>query len=217
MFHAVRGHILSFLFCAVLSSLSMAKAVVAIPPDVLEAARPAAIPLPKHPPSGESPTLPTEEVVCFLSLFLWCAALSICCVCYAELRPAMVVLINTRRLLCRSSLLFLFVAIMVAFNVAFLAYVVFLMVFGFWLHVLSKLVFMGSVAFRLPFSSVCHFPTRFHGGYYSSCNFLSVLLLSCFLSVHCFQVSFLVCVIFRLVSLVCVTFRLFSRSVLPCS
>ena len=90
-------------------------------------------------------------------------------------------------------------AIVVAFNVAFLAYVVFLMVFSFWPHVLSKLVFMGSVAFRLPFSSVCPFPTRFHGGYYSSCNFLSVLLLSCFLSVHFFQVSFLVCVIFKLV------------------
>ena len=87
MFHALRGHILSFLFCAVVSSLSMAKAAVAIPPDVLEAARLAAIPLPEHPASGESPTLRTEEVVCFLSLFLWCAALSICCVCYAELRP----------------------------------------------------------------------------------------------------------------------------------
>ena len=79
----------------------MAKAAVAIPPDVLEAPRLAAIPLPEHPASGESPTLPTEEVVCFLSLFLWCAALSICCVCYAELKPAMV-LVNMRRLLCRS-------------------------------------------------------------------------------------------------------------------
>ena len=195
----------------------MAKAAVAIPSDVLEAPRLAAIPLPEHPASGESPTLPTEEVVCFLSLFLWCAALSICCVCYAELRPVMVVLVNMRCLLCRSSLLFLLAVIMVAFNVAFLAYVVFLMVFSFWPHVLSKLVFMGSVAFRLPFSSVCRFPTRFHGGYYSSCNFLSVLLLSCFLSVHFFQVSFLVCVIFKLVSLVYVTFRLFSRSVLSCS
>ena len=67
------------------------------------------------------------------------------------------------------------------------------------------------------FFSVCRFPTRFHGGCYSSCNFVSVLLLSCFLSVHFFQVSFLVCVIFKLVSLVCVTFRLFSRSVFPCS
>ena len=217
MFHALRGHILSFLFCAVLLSLSMAKAAVAIPPDVLEAARLAAIPLPEHPASGESPTLPTEEVVYFLLLFLWCAAFSICCVCYAELRPAMVVLVNTHRPLCRSSLLFLFVATVVAFNVAFLTYVVFLMVFRFWPHVLSKLVSMGSVAFRLPFSSVCRFPTRFHGGYYSSCNFLSVLLLSCFLSVHFFQVSFLVCVIFKLVSLVYVTFRLFSQSVLPCS
>ena len=203
MFHALRGHILSFLFCAVLLSLSMAKAAVAIPPDVLEAARLAAIPLPEHPACGESPTLPTEEVVCFLSLFLWCAALSICCVCYAELRPAMVVLVNTRHLLCSSSLLFLFVAIVVAFDVAFLAYVVFLMVFRFWPHVLSKLVFLGSVAFRLPFSSVCRFPTRFHGGYYSSCNFISVLLFSCFLSVHCFQVSFLVCVIFKLVFVCC--------------
>ena len=83
-----------FLFCAVLSSLSMAKAAVAIPPDVLEAARLAAIPLPEPPACGESPALPTEEVVCFLSLFLWCAALSICCVCYAELRLAMVVLVT---------------------------------------------------------------------------------------------------------------------------
>ena len=190
MFHALRGHILSFLFCAVLPSLSMAKAAVAIPPDVLEAARLAAIPLPEHPASGESPTLPTEEVVCFLSLFVWCAALSMCCVCYAELRPAMVVLVNTHHPLCRSSLLFLLAVIMVAFNVAFLAYGFFLMVFRFWQHVLSKLVFMGSVAFRLPFSSMCRFATRFHGGYYSSCNFLSVLLLSCFLSVHFFMFLF---------------------------
>ena len=83
-----------FLFCAVLSSLSVAEAAVAIPPDVLEAARLAAIPLPEPPACGESPALPTEELVCFLSLFLWCAALSICCVCYAELRLAMVVLVT---------------------------------------------------------------------------------------------------------------------------
>ena len=161
MFHALRGHILSFLFCAVVSSLSTAKAAVAIPPDVLEAARLAAIPLPEHPASGESPTLPTEEVVCFLSLFLWCTALSICCVCLCRIKAAKVVLVNTPRLLCRSSLLFLFVAIMVAFNVAFLAYIVFLMVFGFWPHVLSKLflwdlspsgyLFLACVAFRLDF------------------------------------------------------------------
>ena len=82
-----------FLFCAVLSSLSMAEAAIAIPPDVLEAARPAAIPLPEPPSSGESAALPTEEVVCFFSLFLWCFAPSICCVCYAELTLVMVVLL----------------------------------------------------------------------------------------------------------------------------
>ena len=82
-----------FLFCAVLSSLSMAEAAIAIPPDVLEAARPAAIPLPEPPSSGESAALPTEEVVCFLSLFLWCFAPSICCMCYAELTLVMVVLL----------------------------------------------------------------------------------------------------------------------------
>ena len=82
-----------FLFCAVLSSLSMAEAAIAIPPDVLEAARPAAIPLPEPPARDESPALPTEEVVCFLSLFLWCFAPSICCVCYAELTLVMVVLL----------------------------------------------------------------------------------------------------------------------------
>ena len=42
----------------------------------------------------------------------------------------------------------------------------------------------------------------------------SVLLLSCFFSVRCFQVAFLTCVVFKLVSLVSVTFRLFSRRVL---
>ena len=82
-----------FLFCAILSSLSMAETAVAIPPDVLEAARPAAIPLPEPPSSGESAALPTEEVVCFLSLFLWCFAPSICCMCYAELTLVMVVLL----------------------------------------------------------------------------------------------------------------------------
>ena len=73
-----------FLFCAVLWSLSKAEAAVAIPPDVLEAARPAAIPPPEPPACGESAALPTEEVVCFLSLFLWCFAPSICFVCYVE-------------------------------------------------------------------------------------------------------------------------------------
>ena len=94
----------------------MAEASVAIPPDVLEI-----------PVSGESPALPAEKVVCFLSLFLRCSAPSICYVCYAELRLAMVVLVNIRRFsvvsqhLC--SLLFLFVAS--SFKTAFLAYVVF--------------------------------------------------------------------------------------------
>ena len=83
-----------FLFCAVLSSLSMAEAAVAIPPDVLEAARPAVIPLPEPPASGESAALPTEKVVCFRSLFLWCFAPSICCVCYAESTLVMVVLVT---------------------------------------------------------------------------------------------------------------------------
>ena len=49
---------LSFLFCAVLSWLSMAEAPVAIPTDVLEATRPAAIPLPEPPAGGENPALP---------------------------------------------------------------------------------------------------------------------------------------------------------------
>ena len=64
----------------------MAEASVAIPPDVLEI-----------PVSGESPALPAEKVVCFLSLFLRCSVPSICYVCYAELRLAMVVLVNIRR------------------------------------------------------------------------------------------------------------------------
>ena len=83
-----------FLFCAILSSLSMAEAAVAIPPDVLEAARPAAIPLPEPHARDESPALPTEEVVCFLSLFLWWFAPSICCVCYAESTLVIVVLVK---------------------------------------------------------------------------------------------------------------------------
>ena len=76
-----------FLFWAILLSLNMAEASVAIPPDFLEI-----------PVSGESPALPAEKVVCFLSLFLWCSAPSICCVCCAELMLAMVVLFNICRL-----------------------------------------------------------------------------------------------------------------------
>ena len=97
-----------FLFCAALLSLSMAKASFTLPADVLKAARPAAIPLPEPPASGESAALPTEEVVCFLSLFLWCAAPSICCVCCAELMLAMVVLFNICRLFCGSRAAFVF-------------------------------------------------------------------------------------------------------------
>ena len=71
----------------------MAEAQVAVPPNVLEAARPVAIPPPEPPPAGgESPALPTEEVGFFLSLFLRCSAPSICCLCYAESRLARVVL-----------------------------------------------------------------------------------------------------------------------------
>ena len=134
----------------------------------------------------------------------------------------MAVLVYMRRLFFRSpsicvlSCFFLW-RVVLAFKVSFLTYVVFLMVFSLWSYVLSKVVFMGSVAFKLPFYSMCRFPTRFHGGYCSSFNFLSVLLLSFFLSIQCFQVAFLVCVVFKLVSSVCVTFRLFSWSVSPSS
>ena len=61
--------------------------------------------------------------------------------------------------------------VVLACKVAFLAYVVFLMVFTFWPHVLSKLVFMGSAAFKFPLYGVCRFLTWFHGGYYSLLNF----------------------------------------------
>jgi len=44
----------------------MAKAPVDIPPDVLEAARPAAIPAHEPPTAGENPAPPAEEVGRFL-------------------------------------------------------------------------------------------------------------------------------------------------------
>ena len=74
---------LRFLFFAVLSSLSMAKASVTLPADVLKAARMAAIPLPEPPASGESAALPAEEVVCFLSLFfpVFCSLHMLCVLC----------------------------------------------------------------------------------------------------------------------------------------
>ena len=137
-----------FLFCAILSSLSMAEAAVAIPPDVLEAARPAAIPLPEPHARDESPSLPTEEVVCFLSLFLWCFAPSICCVCYSINNAGHGCFVNIHHLFCGSrsicplSCFFLW-RVVLACKVSFLAYAIFLMVFSFWLYVLSKLVFLG--------------------------------------------------------------------------
>ena len=126
----------------------MAEAAVAIPLDVLEAARPAAIPLPERHARDESPALPAEEAVCFLSLFHWWFAPSICSVCYAELTLAMVVLVNIHHLFRGSRsicLLSCFVLwrVVLACKVSFLAYAIFLMVFRFWPYVLSKLVFMG--------------------------------------------------------------------------
>ena len=60
---------LKFLFCDVLSSLSMADVPVAVPPDVLQAASPAAIPLPESPAGDENPARPAEEVGCFFPFF----------------------------------------------------------------------------------------------------------------------------------------------------
>ena len=200
-----------FLFCAILSSLSIAEASVAIPRDVMKAA----IPPPEPPASGESPALPAEEVGCFLSLLHRCSAPTVRSVCYAESRPARVVLVNICRLFCSScSICLLFVLfwwrVVLAYKAAFLTYVLFLMVFCFWRYILSKLVSMACVAFKLPFYSVCCSQTRFHGGYYPSFKFHSVLLLSCFHRVRCSQVAFLACTIFKLVFLACVAFRLFS-------
>ena len=82
------------------------------------------------------------------------------------------------------------------------------MVFCFWPYVLSKLVSMACVAFKLPFYSVCRFQARFHGGYYSFFNFHSVLLSICFHGIRRFQVAFVACVLFQLVSLACVADQL---------
>ena len=54
-----------FLFRAILSSLNVAKASITIPPDFLEAGRPAAISLPELHSCGENPALPAQEVGCF--------------------------------------------------------------------------------------------------------------------------------------------------------
>ena len=196
MFHASRGNLLwFFLFCAVLSSLSMVEAQVALPPNVPEAARLVAIPLPEPPAGGENPALPAEEVGFFLSLFLWCSAPSICCVCYAESRLAGVVLVSICSLFCRSrricflSCLFSW-GVVLACKAAFFAYATFLMVSCFWPHVLSKLFSMACVAFKLPFynMSVWDYISRLVllSIWLSQCMFLS----SCFHSVCCFQVAF---------------------------
>ena len=71
-----------FLFCAVFSSLS-------IPPPELTA-------------GGENLAPPAEEVGCILSLALRCSAPSVRSVGWAESRLARVVLVNVRRLFCRS-------------------------------------------------------------------------------------------------------------------
>ena len=164
---------LRFLFFAVLSSLSMAKASVTLPADVLKAARPAAISLPEPLASGESAALPAEEVVCFRSLFLWCSAPSICCVCCAELMLAMVVLFNymSPLLWLSRSICLLFVLfswpVVLACKVAILAYVISLMVFSFF--------------------AICVLEISFHGVLPSS--YLQVIS-SCFHRVHHFQVVF---------------------------
>ena len=163
---------LRFLFFAVLSSLSMAKASVTLSADVLKAARPAAISLPEPLASGESAALPAEEVVCFLSLFLWCSAPSICCVCCAELMLAMVVLLTyvassvalAQHL---SSFCFVFVASGACLQGSHVAYVILLMVFSFF--------------------AICVLEISFHGVFPSS--YLQVIS-SCFHRVHHFQVVF---------------------------
>ena len=109
-------------------------------------------------------------------------------------------LFRSCRSICLLSCFFLW-RVVLACKVAFLAYVVFLMVFRFWPHVLWKLVFMGSAAFKFPL--VC---ITLH-------LIFSVSLLSSFLSVRCFQVALLASVVFKLVSSVSVIFRLFSQSV----
>ena len=104
-----------------------------------------------------------------------------------------------------------------ACKTAFLAYVVFLMVFSFWRYLFSKIISMACVAFKLPFHRVGGFQARFHDGHYPSFKCHSVLLLSCFHSIIHFQVVFRAWVVFKLVCLACVAFRLFSQSVWPSS
>ena len=74
--------------------------------------------------------------------------------------------------ICLHSCLFLW-RVVLPCKVPFLAYVAFVM-FCFWLYVLSKLVSIACVTFKLPFYRVCRFQTRFYGVYYSPFNFHSV-------------------------------------------
>ena len=101
-----------FLFCAVFSSLS-------IPPPELTA-------------GGENLAPPAEEVGCILSLALRCSAPSVRSVGWAESRLARVVLVNVRRLFCRSCGVCLLSCLyswrVLACKSAFLAYVAFLIV-----------------------------------------------------------------------------------------
>ena len=130
----------------------------------------------------------------FCFAFCLCSAPSICSVCYVASRLARVVLVNIRRLFCWScgicllSCLFLW-RVVLPCKAAFLAYLAFLMVFCLQPQVLSKLVSMACVTFKLPFCSVCHFQTRFHVSYYSPLNFHS----RC-----CFRVVFIAYVTFKL-------------------
>ena len=147
-------------------------------------------------PGGENLAVPAEEVGCFLSLFLQCSAPSICSVWYAESRLARVVLVNVCRLFCKSRSICLLPCLL-SWRVKSVRKAAFLMVFCFWPYVLSKLVSMASVTFKLPFYSMCCSQATFHGAYYSLFNFYSVLLSSCFHGVRWFQVAFLACVVFK--------------------
>ena len=96
-------------------------------------------------------------------------------------------LFRSSRSICLLSCFFLW-RVALACKVALLAYVVFLMVFSFWPHVLSKLVFMGSAAFKFPFYSVCRFLTRFHL-IFTVCRFWVVFLAYIAFKLLCWRLS----------------------------
>ena len=171
---------LGFLFCAVLSSLS--------------------IPPPEPTAGGENLAPPAEEVGCILSLVLRCSAPPERSVFYAESRLAEIVLVNVSRPYCRSCGVCLLSCLLswrvIACKWALPTYVAFLMVLYFWPYVLSKLVSMACVAFRLDFMAGDRV---------------------IFIRARRFQVAFRTCVVFKLVSLACVAFKLFTRGVAPSS